>query len=117
MSHPRGRKDYLSEAEWQAVDQFHRQLQGALGQNLKALRLFGSKVHGFSTAASDIDLLVLVERYLHAVEDSVIDIAFDVNVKYNVYISPRVIAEATLKHPVWRVTPFLRAVSKESVAL
>ncbi len=41
------------------------------------------------------------------VEDKVLDIAFEMNLKYEVYISPRVIDRATLNDPVWRITPFV----------
>jgi hypothetical protein len=46
-----------------------------------------------------------------------LDIAFDTNLKHEVYISPRVIDRATLADPVWRVTPFLKAIVKEGIPL
>lgn len=103
--------------ERRAVMTFRDRVKDALGGNLAALRLFGSKAIGRSTAASDIDLLVMVKRYSAQIENLVIDVAFDVNLEYGVYISPRVIGKATFTHPVWRWTPFLRTVTREGIAV
>ena len=73
------------------------------------MRLFGSKAAGRDVPDSDIDILVVVRAASVAVEDQVLAIAFEVNLTHDVYISPRVIARATLDDPVWRITPFLRA--------
>lgn len=36
---------------------------------------------------------------------------------HDVYISPRVIAQAVLDDPLWKITPFLEVVEKEGVPL
>jgi len=36
-----------------------------------------------------------------ALEDRVIDLAFNVNVEFGVYISPRASLPGSLNHPVW----------------
>ena len=45
------------------------------------------------------------------------DIAFDVNLEFNVFISPSVVTPAFLNHPVWRESPFIETVLREGVAL
>lgn len=50
-------------------------------------------------------------------EDRTIDIAFDVNLEFGLYISPRVVTPGILNDPVWRETPFLRNVVRESIPL
>ena len=52
-----------------------------------------------------------------AIEDRVIDLAFDVNLDFGVYISPRVITPGILNDPVWRETPFIKNVTGESIPL
>jgi len=83
------------------------------------LRLFGSKARGNAARDSDIDVLVVVQpddRYA-ALETRVVNIAFDVNLEFNVFISPTVVTPAILNHPVWRETPFLETVLREGVTL
>jgi predicted nucleotidyltransferase len=91
--------------------------RAALGQNLVEVKLFGSKATGKDQPESDIDVLVAVVSGSVEIEDRVLDIAFDVNLKHDVYISPRVIDRATLSDPVWSSTPFLKAIAKEGIPL
>jgi predicted nucleotidyltransferase len=100
-----------------AIEEFVERLRTVLANNLIEVKLFGSKATGKDQPESDIDLLVAVETGGVEVEDEILDIAFDTNLKHEVYISPRVIDRATLADPVWSITPFLKAIAKEGVPL
>ncbi len=100
-----------------AIDDFVPRVREALGGNLLALKLFGSKASGRDTAESDIDVLVLLRKADAAVEDCVLEIAFDVNLAHEVYISPRVVAESVLHDPVWRRSRFVQTLIHEAVPL
>jgi uncharacterized protein len=81
------------------------------------LRLFGSKARGDGTPESDLDVAVVTDGPSHGCEDEVVDIAFDVDLAYDVYISPRVLPSSILRHPVWSLTGFVRAVEREGIRL
>ena len=66
-------------------------------------------------ADSDLDVAVIIEAAADGVEDSVIDIAFDIDLAFDVYLSPRVIPTAVLHDPVWKLTGFVQAVEREGV--
>jgi predicted nucleotidyltransferase len=100
-----------------AVAQFVSRARAALGQNLVDVRLFGSRARGDSRPDSDIDIALIVETNRARAEDVAIDIAFEVNVASDLYISPRVIERQVLEHPVWRATGFVQALEREGVAL
>jgi predicted nucleotidyltransferase len=100
-----------------ALADFAARTHRALAGNLIALKLFGSKATGRDAPDSDLDVLVLVNTADLVTEDPVLDIAFDVNLEHEVYISPRVIAEATLLDPVWRQTLFVHTLLHDSIAL
>jgi predicted nucleotidyltransferase len=100
-----------------AIGEFVGRLRAVLGSNLIEVKLFGSKATGRDQPESDIDVLVSVEKGGIEVEDGVLDIAFETNLKHEVYISPRVIDRATLADPVWRITPFLKAIAEEGIPL
>ena len=71
-------------------------LRAALGKNLLEAKLFGSKATEKDRRDSDIDVLVVVKQNGVETEDQILDIAFDVNLKHDVYISPRVIDRSIL---------------------
>ena len=108
---------HLKPKDAEALREFTRRVREALGEKVLAMSLFGSKATGRDTPESDIDVLVVVEEASARVEDRVLDIAFDINLEHEVYLSPRVIARATLEDPVWKITPFLQAIAKEGIPL
>jgi predicted nucleotidyltransferase len=111
------RRIQLKSKDAAALEEFVGRLRAVLGSNLIEVRLFGSKATGRDEPESDIDVFVSVEKGGLEVEDEVLDIAFDTNLKHEVYISPRVIDRATLADPVWRITPFLKAIAEEGIPL
>jgi uncharacterized protein len=107
----------LKSKDADALVEFLRRIRAVLGNNLIEVKLFGSKATGKDEPDSDIDVLVAVEEGGIEIEDQVLDIAFDINLKHEVYVSPRVIDRATLADPVWSITPFLQAIAKEGIPL
>jgi len=107
----------LSPTDRQAVEEFCQQVRHVLGHRLVAMKLFGSKARGEAGEESDIDIFIVVDERLPVIEDHIIDVAFNLNLKYGVYISPRVVAERILKDPVWKATLFLQQVERDGVAL
>ena len=107
----------LKPKDSEALRDFVRELHSRLGEKLIEAKLFGSKARGEDTAESDIDVLVVVSEVSVEIEDCVLDMAFDLNMKHEVYISPRVVDRAILNDPVWKITPFLRNISKEGISL
>jgi predicted nucleotidyltransferase len=72
---------------------------GRAGYRGNRERLFGSKATGQDACGSDIEILVIVCVARLETEDRVLAIAFDINLVHEVYISPRVVSQATLRPP------------------
>lgn len=107
----------LNETDSAALDDFVARLRAALGPNLVALTLFGSKARGDDTPDSDIDVLVTVDEETPGLEDRVLHIAFEVNLEHEVFLTPLVMDRAVQEHPVWQHTGLLRAVAREGIPL
>ena len=100
-----------------ALQEFAGAVRDLLGSRLIALKLFGSQVRGEAVPDSDLDVLVAVEEASPALENAILDLAFQVNLAHDVYISPRVIARRVLEDPVWGSTPFIRTLQAEGAPL
>src|ERR1700730_12139534 len=102
-----------------AVEEFVKRLRQALSSNVLDVRLFGSEARGEATSESDIDVLVVVQPDTGRVsfEDCIIDIAFDVNLEFGVYISPRVVTPGILNDPVWRETALIKNDAHDKISL
>ena len=102
-----------------AIADFVTRIRAGLGPHLVDLRLFGSVARRDARPDSDIDILVVVQpdNERSRLERQAVDLAFDVNLEHDLYISPRVLSSHMLAHPVWGQTPFLKSVQRESVAL
>lgn len=111
------RLEMLQANDRRAVETFRERLRMTLGDELVALTLFGSKARGQDARDSDIDIMVVVGERTPSLVRRVLDVAFDVNLTYDVYISPRVISASALQDPFWRATPFIQAVEREGVAI
>ncbi len=107
----------LKRKDGEALRDFVDRVRATLGNRIAALKLFGSKATGRDVADSDIDVLVVVNEASAAVEDWILDIAFDVNLAHDVYISPRVIERTVFDDPVWRITPFIQTLEREGIPL
>ena len=102
-----------------ALAAFVARLRQELPEQVIEIRLFGSEARGEASSESDIDVLIVVQPDAARVslEDRIIDIAFDVNLAFGVYISPRVVTRGILEHPIWGETPFIKNVARESIPL
>ena len=96
-----------------------KRLRANLPEHVLDIRLYGSEARGDGTPESDIDVLVVVQPDAErsALETRIVDIAFDVNLQFDVFISPFVVTPEILNHPVWRETPFIETVLREGVPL
>jgi predicted nucleotidyltransferase len=112
-----GNLDHMSKAERYAIEQFGETVKSRLGEYVIKISVFGSKVRGDYLATSDIDVLVIVkERSLH-VMDQIAEITSDLNIKYNLSISPVVFSKQEYDMNAKMASPFSLAVRQEGLSL
>lgn len=100
-----------------AVEEFCSEIRNKLGNRVKEIKLFGSKATDKDVPGSDIDLFVVVSKKTTEIEDIILDIAFEIDLKHDVYISPRIVSQSTLKNRLWKITPFIKNIERKGVPL
>lgn len=81
---------------------------------IKKIILFGSVARGDDTKNSDIDILILTTDE-DKIEDDIFDVAFDILIEENEYISPKIIP---IEHyEKYKDTSFYNNVNKEGVVI
>lgn len=110
-------KSLLNGREQKAVNEFTKELRNYLGKKIVCMKLFGSRARGESEPDSDIDIYVLVEQISTDEREKILDITFNINLRYDVYISPRIITMDIYKNPVFRITPFIQSVEREGIPI
>ncbi|MGI9182559.1 MAG: nucleotidyltransferase domain-containing protein [Longimicrobiaceae bacterium] len=100
-----------------AIREFADAVRTALGERLVEMRLFGSKARSDDTDASDIDVLLVIRDADWRLENRIVDLAFDVNLRHDVFVAPLLIDQARFEDPVWRITDLALAVAEEGIPL
>ena len=87
-----------------------------LEPNLLEVRVFGSVARGTATSESDIDILIILKHKNFDVRDLIIEIALDLNLKYDVVLSPIIMTEEHYFNPLFQETAFFRNLKQECVS-
>jgi len=107
----------LSAREKSILKQFKTSLKQTLGGRLVELKLFGSKARGDDRSDSDIDVLVIVTTDDWRMCDTVYNVATDLSLETDLYISAKVISKNRFDQLRRDGTPFLRNVSKDAISV
>lgn len=107
----------LTKKDKEALMLFKEQLNEELPEQVKSIRLFGSKARGDATEESDVDVLVVVKQHEKESWDKVIQLASGIITETGVVISPKVFSEERIHERRRRRNVFMQMVDKESIPL
>ena len=107
----------LTVQEQKAVERFATTLRERWGSEIVEIHLFGSKARGDAGPESDIDLLVVTKRDDWKLKDQIGWIATEILLAEGIYLSIKVLGEATYERLVSLEAPFVRNVLREGVAV
>ena len=100
-----------------ALEEFLSRIRERLSLQITRIRLFGSEARGEATEESDIDLFIVVKSYSKELEASILDEAYELNLKHDVVITPLVYGEEEVNSPLFQITPFYKNVMEEGISL
>jgi uncharacterized protein len=110
-------KSVLSKTDYEAVVEFKRKLAGQLGDALMELKVFGSKVKKKDTLYSDLDIIIILDQVDSKHKDIVFDAAVDVNLKYDVVISPIIYSSTEYSNDLFKETYFYKTTQSEGIRI
>ena len=109
--------NHMSKTERRAIERFGDDVKSRLGDYVVRMSVFGSKVRGDFRETSDIDILVIVKERSLRVMDQIAEITSDLNIKYDLSISPVVFSEEEYDMNAKMASPFSLAVHEEGLLL
>lgn len=107
----------LTENDKNAIAEFLAKLRKILGEKLVMVKLFGSKARGDDDPFSDIDLFVVARQFDRGTREAITPFVVDINLKYNVVLSPIIHSLAEYEDPRLKITPFFKKVMSEGIPL
>ena len=109
--------NHMSKTERRAIERFGDDVKSRLGDYVVRMSVFGSKVRGDFRETSDIDVLVIVKERSLRVMDQIAEITSDLNIKYDLSISPVVFSEEEYDVNTKMASPFSLAIQEEGLLL
>jgi len=80
-------------------------------------RIYGSKAKGSDVQDSDIDIMIVLEDHSPAIESEIDDLIFDVNLKYDCFISALYFGRNELEFGPLAESPIYKKIMREGVSL
>lgn len=110
-------KAVLSKTDYEAVVEFKRKLSSKLGDALIEIKIFGSKVKKQDNLYSDLDIMIILDQVDSQNKDLVFDIAVDINLKFDVVISPIIYSYPEFTNDLFKETYFYKATQNEGIRI
>ena len=107
----------LSPKEKKAVREFITMAGLAYGEKIQHAALFGSKVRGDDTKYSDVDILLIVAEEDRKFHRSIIQMAAEIELKYNILLDVRIIPTARWRYLAEIQSGLYKNISRDAVAL
>lgn len=109
--------EHLTAAERTALSQFLDGARELLGEDLLAVRLFGSRARGEGGEGSDLDVALIVTEEGRKRRREVHGITFDVVYRHGIEVEPLVITEEWMAEMARRELRLGEALEREGVVL
>jgi len=105
----------MSPNEKKALNALRRALLA--NYSLLDLRLFGSKAKGTDSHDSDLDVMIVLEDYSPSIESEIDDLIFEINLKYNCFITAIFFSRKELESGPLDESPIYKKILQEGITL
>lgn len=80
-------------------------------------RVYGSKAKGTDVKDSDLDVMIVVEDYSPVIESQIDDLIFEINLKYNCFITALFFSRNELELGPLSESPIYKKILQEGISL
>ena len=80
-------------------------------------RIYGSKAKGTDVEDSDLDIMIVIEDYSPLVESEIDDLIFDINLKYDCFITALYFGRKELDMGPLKESPIYKKILREGICL
>ena len=96
-----------------------KELKIALEKNYQLLdfRVFGSKARGIAVKDSDLDVMIVLEEHSPKIESRIDDLIFDINLKYECFITAIFFSRKELEAGPMSESPIYKKIMREGISL
>jgi predicted nucleotidyltransferase len=96
-----------------------KELKAGLVENYLLLdfRIFGSKVKGTDVKDSDLDVMIVLEEHSPTIESRIDDLIFDINLKYDCFITAIFFTRSELELGPMEQSPIYKKIMTEGISL
>jgi predicted nucleotidyltransferase len=96
-----------------------KELKIALAENYQLLdfRIFGSKTKGTDIKDSDLDVMIVLEEHSPTIESRIDDLIFDINLKYDCFITAIFFSRKELEVGPMSQSPIYKKIMIEGISL
>jgi predicted nucleotidyltransferase len=95
----------------QILSDLKNHLFSHFGPSVKEVILFGSQARGDTREYSDFDILIILDQdYTGKDENRILDLCYDINLKYNILIDAHIISRSEIDSNRGRQTIFINAI-------
>jgi predicted nucleotidyltransferase len=103
----------ISQSEKKALNELQTRL--AKKYNLVDFKLYGSKAIGTDAPGSDLDVMIVLEKCFPAIESEIDDLVFDINLKYDCFITALFFSRAELDTGSLSESPIYKKILQEGI--
>lgn len=107
----------ITEKRKMALMYFKRKLLAALGDDVLALKLFGSQARGNFRKDSDIDVLIVLKSLSRKKKDFIMDLTTKILFEYGVDVSPIIYSQKEFNYYNGLPSVFMQILKREAMPL
>ncbi len=93
------------------ISDLKKHLLNFYGSSVKEVILFGSQAKGVAAEGSDYDVLIILDKEYNWIDENrILDLCYDVDLKYNILIDAHIISVKEINSPRGRQPIFVNAI-------